>query len=346
MFEVVNRTPFPAALVPFRDLAGRDYLGLVIKATFELEAAYKRPSAASPGEIQIAEEQPPPLTSDLRNGKTPTASARVLAELTRPKLATDLVLVGHACTESPRDPQVDVCLRVGHHAKLVRVFGERVWCRAVGEWVISDTLPFERMPLVYERAYGGADTSDPAPVRHGYEPRNPAGTGFVAHGSSVRLEGLRLPNLEDPRDLIGSWKQRPNPAGFGYVDAQSEWRSRYAGTYDDAWRTQRAPLLPLDFDDRFFNAAHPELIYPGYLQGGELVRVDGVAPRQTLCFEVPRLKFSAAASIHDDTLDAAPRLDTLWIDADAAKLVLLYRAAFPTPRSGFGVRAVFVRRHA
>ena len=43
------------------------------------------------------------------------------------------------------------------------------------------------------------------------------GTGYVAGRGSELLEGMALPNLEDPNDLISGWKDRPAPAGFGFV---------------------------------------------------------------------------------------------------------------------------------
>src|SRR3712207_9360361 len=79
--------------------------------------------------------------------------------------------------------QMDVRVSVGPASKTVRVFGDRVWdagpAGAATKWV----APFERMPLVWERAFGGADQTDRGPTA---DPRNPVGTGFRAPNGAKR----------------------------------------------------------------------------------------------------------------------------------------------------------------
>jgi hypothetical protein len=50
-------------------------------------------------------------------------------------------------------------------------------------------------------------------------------------------------------------KHRPSPAGFGPIACHWQPRVGFAGTYGDAWVANRLPLLPDDFDDRFFQSA-------------------------------------------------------------------------------------------
>jgi hypothetical protein len=332
--EIVNKTPFAVALAPFTTKAGVDHACVIIKATWGL---------GSGEEPDLAEQQLPIVPRDQRNGDAPDASIRYAADVAWPKAATDVALVGHAHPERGQQAAVDVGLSVGSLEKVVRVFGDRAWYRAGGAWVITPPLPIERVPLVYERAYGGRDTTDANPARHAWERRNPVGTGFAVAPRPERLEGLSAPNLEDPRQPLRSWNDRPSPAGFGFVDAYWEPRVRFGGTYDDMWRRSRAPLLPHDFDERFFNAAHPDLIVPGYLTGGEAVTVRnaGLGPR--LSFRLPRRRLSTIVLHKTSTLTAEPRLDTVWIDADSRRLVTVWRAAFACPRSFIAIRAVFVK---
>ena len=57
------------------------------------------------------------------------------------------------------------------------------------------------MPIRYERAYGGRDEqSDPDIPLH--YPRNPMGTGVALRNDRDRVDGLALPNIEDPDDLL------------------------------------------------------------------------------------------------------------------------------------------------
>ena len=39
-------------------------------------------------------------------------------------------------------------------------------------------------------------------------------------------------------------------------------RVTFVGTYDERWRSERCPLLPSDFDERYHSGAHPDLIAP------------------------------------------------------------------------------------
>jgi len=129
------------------------------------------------------------------------------------------------------------------------------------------------MDLVYERAFGGFDK--PAGM---YCKENHVGTGFIGKRTAERVEGLKLPNLEEPRNLINAWNSRPRPAGFGFYGRGWAPRLAYAGTYDDKYMKERHPLLPADFSFRFFNGAHPDLQVGGYLRGDEEVDLLNICP--------------------------------------------------------------------
>src|SRR5690625_5122099 len=107
------------------------------------------------------------------------------------------------------------------------------------------------------------------------------------------MEGQLLPNLEDPANLIQSVDDCPEPACFGFRAPNWQPRAGFAGTYDQHWQERRAPYLPDDYNSRFCNAAHPDLIYPGYLQGGEPVEITNMHPEGKLKFTLPYLKLVA-----------------------------------------------------
>src|SRR5437763_15597642 len=100
------------------------------------------------------------------------------------------------------------------------------------------------MPLVYERAFGGADLPHKKQSAWGFEARNPVGRGLVSNPGREDLAEVPLPNVEDPSALITRYQDRPAPAGFGFIAPGWEPRKKYAGTYDDAWLSGRCPLLP------------------------------------------------------------------------------------------------------
>jgi hypothetical protein len=242
------------------------------------------------------------------------------------KLSTDVILIGSACARRPGETEGEVRLSVGPLAKTVRVTGDRYWVKSLGSVYMSSPESFEKIPLIYERAFGGWDRSHPDPNKHAFEPRNPVGTGFRSkHGKFE--EGVRLPNIEDPKNLIRNNGDTPPPAGFGFTSPDWQPRASFAGTYDSAWMENRMPLLPLDFDRRFFNAASPGLIAPGYLKGDEPVSIEGVSPRGKIAFNLPglappecRVQLTGRRDVLVET-----KLDTVIINTDEDILLLIWR---------------------
>lgn len=336
MLSVDNATPYAVAAIPYADKHGRDGLAVVAKGTFEI---------AGPGEpVALADEQEPVAFADAWHGEPGASSLRYAADSTPPKPGADVALVGHAYPPTADAREFDVSLQVGERIHVVRVFGDRHWERGLLGWRPTPPEPVERVPLVYERAFGGADLCPSDPAKHAFEPRNPVGTGFVGRGGRERLRDLALPNLEDPGAPIGRPKDRPAPAGFGFVAPAWSPRAERAGTYDDAWQRDRCPLLPLDFDERFFHAAHPALCSPQPLAGGERVRIVNASRDGTLDFRLPAESLAVTAWIRGEPVRGESRLDTVVIEPDARRLVAVWRAAIPCPRTLLYVQYVFVKR--
>jgi hypothetical protein len=88
--------------------------------------------------------------------------------------------------------------------------------------------------------------------------------------------------------------------------------------------------LPEEFDYAHFNAAHPSLVYPNYLDGDEHVILDNLTPDGELRFQLPRVAVAAAFLEDGRTVGFAPVfLDTLMIDVPSAKAHLTWRCVFP-----------------
>jgi hypothetical protein len=243
-----------------------------------------------------------------------------------PKLSTDVALVGHAHSPEARHPYVDVSLRVGEIKKTARVFGDRFWERGgLGLLTISAPQPFTRIPLVYERAFGGADLSHQNPRFHEHETRNPVGVGFLAKASEAFVEGTRLPNIENPREMIVRPGDRPAPHSFGFIAKHWAPRVSFQGTYGEAWQKSRMPLLPADFDERFHNAASPDLRASGHLVGGEPVEVANATPDGYLGFYLPTVQLRGSALIDATTTPVDLRINTVVIDTDVNKLFITWR---------------------
>jgi hypothetical protein len=319
--EIENGTPFAFEPVFTLDEEMRSLLVPVVKGTWTV----------SERGLALAEDQAPPLLAgDPYGDDLATSSWRYEPEGALPKLATDVVLVGSAVSPKPGTAQMLVAFQVGPLKKGVLVVGDRSFFKAVGGAGMTRPAPFERIPLQWERAFGGWDRSNPDERKHECEPRNPVGTGF--RGGAGRFEeGIRCPNLEDPARPMKGWGDRPPPAGFGFTSPNWEPRLRFAGTYDARWEKERAPLLPRDFDRRFLSSAAPGLVAPGFLRGDEPVVASGVAAAGGVAFRLPGVGPPAVTVTHADREDAQVpmQLDTVILDTDARKLFLLWKGATP-----------------
>jgi len=232
---------------------------------------------------------------------------------------------------------MDVSLTAGSIRKTVRIFGDRVWERSGVVHSISRAQPFETMPLVWERAYGGMDRKG---TELRAEVRNPVGAGYRAKDGDNALDGLRLPNLEDPAEIITDWKQYPAPACFAPICAHWEPRQSYAGTYDARWQEQRAPYLPEDFDPRFFQLAPPGLIAPEYLRAGQWIEAQGVTPSGGLRLQLPPVRIETTYVVDGSPKSVPANLDTIVLEPDHGRLLLVWRAALRCDKKALRVNEV------
>lgn len=129
---------------------------------------------------------------------------------------------------------------------------------------------------------------------------------------------------------------------FGFVRRDAEVRRRFAGTYDRRWREERCPMLPLDFDDRFHNAAPPDQVVTPHLLGGERVRVIGAAADE-LSFHLPAAAIEVTMTVRGDEAHGRPALDTVRIEPGAHRLVLTHRWTRRCPRTFLTIDRVAVR---
>jgi len=317
--ELANKTQYAAKMALLQDRDGRDLLVVIVKCTFSLNGN----SDPIP-----AQEQVPVQMTDSFYGEPGKSSVLYESDLAPHKAGTDIVMLGNAYAPKGVARELDVSLRVGPLSKVCRVFGNRRWRKMLGQMSISDPEPFDRMPLVYERAFGGADLSSPDETQHDSEKSNPVGCGFVAVKSNLEVDQLPLPNIEDPKVLIKSPQDRPKPAGFGFIGRHWHPRISYAGTYDRKWNEDRSPLLPLDFDERYYNGAHPDLISGRYLQGGEPVDIVNASPQGNLRFSLPGTRPGIEMVLTSlDRTRLEPVFDTLVLEPDRSRVIMTWRAS-------------------
>lgn len=299
----VHATRFVPFTMPWRLKGDRDVVVVVIKATCDLV-----PDSAA---TLRAEGDPP--SGDVHVDDDPTKTVLYPSDFAIFKPRADVVLSGHAYAPRGESPAAQVELRFGRKGqgidRKIAVFGERRWAKAGIRLALAPPKKFQKVPLVYERAFGGP----------GFE-KNPVGLG--RHGDL-------LPQLEAPDHLVTSAGDAPDPACFAAIPAR--WQARWSllGTYDARWQKSRWPHFPEDFDWSFFQSAPPEQQLE-HLDGDEPFELVGVLSsypklKGTLPGVRPRCFVQqteqGGGELHEVTL----RLDTVSFHPDEMKVCLVWR---------------------
>lgn len=329
--EIQNRTGFEFEPLYMADESGMPILTVIVKATYCIKDETS---------LELSEKQMKVNFGGEYWGDPDFSSYKYEPETAFVKQATDVVLIGHAYARKQTTKSIDVGIRVGPVQKVVRVMGDRFLIRGRGDKIYGPQ-PFERIPLIYERSFGGWDRSHSNPQKHKFEPRNPVGVGF-GYPNGKTDAPIQLPNIEDPDRLWRGWGDRPPPAGFGFVSPHWKFRTAFAGTYGKKWEKTRKPLLPDDFDRRFFNAASPGLIVPGFLCGNEPVVIINASGSGRVQFNLPgtpppRCEIGLRSR---ESIVLQTRLDTVIINTDEHFVVLLWRAYTMLPNGPHDVLAL------
>ena len=304
--ELINNTTFLFANIAGRINFPHHSLTLIIKGTFDLKLNAK---------AEPAKEQLFPTGDEFAvQDKEQTGSIQYESDFAYFKPCTDLLLIGK-CHAPDCEPvtQCDVMMHVGEIRHSLKVFGHRYWENTIGGGSISEPEPFVEMPLNYENAFGG----------EGFV-YNPIGKGSI--------RGELLPNIEDPNHLISSPGDHPAPAGFGPLHRSWPQRQSLLGTYKGDYLTKRWPWFPEDFNWRYFNAAPPHMQLPGYLNGDEKLIFENLhSTHSHYESQLPGLRLrcfkrSVKPQTHTPVFEEVDmNLDTLWINMEDEKLVLVWR---------------------
>lgn len=321
MLQILNRTRLKAALSLFLDERGAERVGVAVKGTFTMPAGARVP--------RLADEQVAPLYTDIYHDQPGASSVQYPVDVVPGKLGTDVLVVGTARNRRSQPvKRLETSVRVGSLTKRAVVTGDRRWEKRPygGGFVMTEPAPLLEIPIVYERAFGGIDQTAPDGNAFAWDGRNPVGTGFRVNRDAV--DGTPLPNVEDPAHLITSWNDRPPVAGFGPIDACWEPRSRFAGTYDEAWQATQAPLLPSDFDVRFFNTAPAGLVANGFLGGGEPVELVNLSEDQDIAFALPVVTVGLTLRLGSSAYQRPADLWTLILEPDQRRFLMVWGGSF------------------
>jgi hypothetical protein len=378
--EHVSRTTLESGLrTQGRQVCGRDD-----QDRFILSVITKRTYRIQPGKNLVLADEQLPLVDDPVFDQV-TGELVADTDLYPYKLATDVVIKGHAYvanTASGASPSGEVAVRIGLTRRRIAVFGDRRCVLSSGRIKVSRQAPIEKVPFSFAFAYGGRDRvaemrygnralewagplcvepellSDASPYLY---PRNYAGRGYLIEPTSEAVDAVRLPNLEDPDNLltpdrlavgtIDRWPAMPLPAVFSWV--HPAWFPRIVlaglpytatGFVGEPEETLRgwAPSALLNENTselaglRFANGASFGMQLSG-LHGGEPVILEGLRPGgERLAFNLPTEPPELFTDGRKGKLNpTTPVLHSVVVEPDQMRLSMVWRGAAPALRLYF-----------
>ncbi|UXH80622.1 DUF2169 family type VI secretion system accessory protein [Roseateles amylovorans] len=309
------------------DSSGREHLVVVSKATWRIPQEGQRPRPMPPQPLAFVDQY---------HGEPGDSAMRYGDDFARFKARCDVLFAAQAYSPDGQPfTQLEVFWQVGALNKRLLVKGQREWRVRMGQAMMTEIRPVISVPLHYGFAWGGSqrpiDSEQYAPAPH---PTNPAGLGWFEADRLALSHGQVLPSLEVPGEPVESPRSARTPAAFSAVPRDSEWRRRYAGTYDAAWKRDQFPLPPIDFDERFYQCApeDQQMVYP---TGGEEVTLQHmVAGRPLVRFKLPRLDLHKVHVLRTDYSVESPKpvVDTVFFEPDEDRFSVVWRASVPIRR--------------
>jgi hypothetical protein len=339
-------------VIPGETDTGTPVFSVVVKRTYVIV----------PGRTVVrAERDSPLLDSDhyYEPGDPLVNSVRYEVDLVPYKIATDVVFVGKA--HSPGGApvrQLRASFAVDGYRKSLLVTGDRV-CgfRAGANPVFSDPQPFRDMEIRYERSYGGVDERSLPEIPIAY-PRNHIGRGFTVRNIKENVEGLLLPNIEDPAEPLTSaqlipgdptgWNRLPMPQGLGwfhrawyprcsflaamppFIPPGETMKEELLGWVPRGQADLAAAMRLPSRDARFFNGASPGLVVP-YLNGDEQFLLENLTPSGKIGFSLSGERPSIFLDIGMGSRQLEPYLHSVTIRAEDGEVDLVWRGAHPYP---------------
>ncbi|MEO7242695.1 MAG: DUF2169 domain-containing protein [Variovorax sp.] len=338
-------SPGAVEVIPGRTRAGECLFSVLVKRSYRIVQGHAAQRSERDAPLRLTDQY-------YDNGDPEWSVVEHESEVAPFKSATDLVIIGKA--HAPRGMAVEsmaVGVRIGAQQKVLQVTGDRScqW-RADMAPVFSDPEPFLEMEIRYDRAYGGRDQKSDPNLPFFY-PRNDMGRGVALRNVREAVEGLALPNIEAPDDLLTPervviddplrWPSQPLPQGLGW--RQRTWypRSALIGslpaflqpgtvTAEEAMKLLPANHVALSrqmrlppFEAQFHNGASFGLLLPT-LKPDESISLRGLTQGGALDFqlpgETPRIALDTGTGDHE----LESRIHTVSIRPDDLELDIVW----------------------
>lgn len=286
--------------IPWRS-NGQLRLTVLTKAAFDFEPNGSMKMAAPPVE-EIIE-------GDMPAGEDAAGSVRTGSDLVPFKPRAEATCWGYAYAPGGIPvPRLQARIAIANQTgitfdKVIDVIGDRTLAN-------PNPVPFLKMPLVFERAYGGPGFG-----------ANPVGVGF---GPRANI----LPNLLYPK----GWNRDTEPAVFAPIPSSWGRRSRLMGNQPLNFSGDSVATIPEQLDVAYFQNA-PEDQRLASLEGNEWLLFEHLHPKHSrMTTRLPDIAGMVMAFGFQGADKQIPlRLDSLVIDAEREKCIVTCRGSIPIP---------------
>jgi len=331
--DFVNETNVEAGWTLGFEPDGRELLVVAIKATFSIPE--------NGDEAALAKTQAPLTEADEFTGEPGFSAPLYETDYAHRKPYCDVLLNGSAY--APQDQVVKfvtVGMQVGSLKKSIKIIGDRFLYKGLASISVSPPKEFTRLPITYDRAYGGVDADKENPEKVETNLKNPVGVGYYPISKGKALEGKFLPNTEEINHPVKKIKGDYKPMSFGPIGRNFASRVPFAGTYDQQWLDNQAPFWPDDFDYRYFQAAPADQQIP-YPKGGEAILLKNLTAQGLTRFKIPNLPMPVNFIPYRGKYKKLYAvIDTILIEPDLNRFMLTWRISYPLRKNCFELMQV------
>lgn len=337
--SLTNYTPFPAVTWENTAQTGQTYMSAVCRVKYKLVSDNEHGIWS----LSLDSDQGDLFDEDIFYDDNTHAQIRYGSDYLPYKPGTDIII--NAVAQAPTPLQTWVCnvslLTPSNHIlidKSLRIWGERFWrCQSItGIWRLDkEAQSTQKVPIQYAYAYGGEIEILKGETKEvlAREENNPIGCGVLHKKQTEKT--VRAPQIESLDDPIKKAYHPYTPQGFGYINRTWGQRLVYGGTYDEDWLEHHHPLLPKDFDERFYQSAHPDMIVAGYIPKGSKIRLTNLMQGESIqSIYLPDTDIFARFRTNTTTEEVTMNIDTVLLDIESDecndhRLYVTWRYRYP-----------------